>query len=508
METTTNGPYLSLPQDLTLVDPAWSTCNAVLWGAFDPPTALQKATALVPYPGKNSPPTPAPGSPVAPPHAPATVTASPIDPEEQATHFPTPKADPHGPEQQNPHPPDPVKSSANNPISEPQDPDKQKPDTPNPVQPPAYNSNDDPATSAAIPIPLNGGKVAQGDPKVLSDPKSNDPQPSGGTNEGDPEADPGHGYNTGPASDPAEYIDQSPADHAQPLPSIGGYQIQAANGGGLVIASNTIPPGVQTIIDSTPISVGKDQIVVASSTIPLDYPSADPIVTLVNGDILSAGGKAAMVSGTTVALAPNGDALVVDGKVSPLPPPPISILRVAGQTLTAAPTGFAIGGQSLLPGGSAVTYAGSVISLASGSNALIVNGRTTPLPSAPISVFKIGSQTFTAAPTGFAVGTQSVSPNGPVVLVDGTLISLGSSELVIGTSTMSLESAAQAQAGALGSLIVYGFAGGANPTGASSNGSNVLPFVGGSGKLRVGVEKVVFILIISLGAGMVALELL
>ena len=30
VESTTNGPYLSLPQDLTNLDPAWSTCNAVL----------------------------------------------------------------------------------------------------------------------------------------------------------------------------------------------------------------------------------------------------------------------------------------------------------------------------------------------------------------------------------------------------------------------------------------------------------------------------------------------
>ena len=45
-------------------------------------------------------------------------------------------------------------------------------------------------------------------------------------------------------------------------------------------------------------------------------PPADPIITLINGDTISAGGQAAIVSGTTVALAAN-DALVVNGKTSP-----------------------------------------------------------------------------------------------------------------------------------------------------------------------------------------------
>lgn len=77
MEHTTNGPYLQLPQDLTLVDPDWSTCTAALWGAFDPPIALQQATALIQDPGKHPPPTPAPGSPIAPPPCSSDLDGSP-----------------------------------------------------------------------------------------------------------------------------------------------------------------------------------------------------------------------------------------------------------------------------------------------------------------------------------------------------------------------------------------------------------------------------------------------
>ena len=653
---TTSGPYQSVPQDIIKLDPAWSSCTAVFSGAFDSSIALQKAnryfhflpvirpnivlhraTALAPEPGRYSRPTPAPASPVAPPTAPATPTTPPNDPGKPETHSPAPKADPEGPKEQDPYIPDPVKSTANSPGPNVQGSDKQTPDQLDHEQPSAINNNDDSAASVAIPTPLDGANGAQGYPKVVSGPQSTDPQTNDEISQGDPEADSETGHNPGADLTPAGSLDLSPAENGKSLPSIGGHQIQAADEGGIVIASTTLQPGVQTIIDSTPISVGRDQIIVASSTIPLAPPSADAIITLINGDIISAGGKAAIVSGTTVALAPDGDADIVNGKTSPLPPLPTPILTVAGQTLTAAPTGFAIGSQSILPGGSAITYAGSVFSLATGGsalvvngkttplppssipvltvagqtltpaptgfaigtqsllpggpavtyagsvfslasggnalivngrttqlppasisvftvgsqtftatptgfavggqsvlpggpaityagnvfslspnrNALIVNGRTTPLPPAPISVFTLGSQTFTAAPTGFAIGGESVLPGGSAVLVDGTLISLdSSSELIIGASTLPLGSAAQTDAGALGNLISYDFGAGASPTGrlspagGSSNGSNILPFVGGSGKSHAGVRTVLFALVVSLGAGAVAFGVL
>lgn len=556
MESTTNGPYLSMPIDLTRIDPAWSTCDVVYWGAFDPPIALHTATALVQDPG-NSSPTPAPGSPVAPPYAPATPTTTPVHIVNPETHSSTPKAIPQDPKQQNPQSPDPIKSPTNTPRPDPQDPDVSKAGPPDPVQNLGNDDNGDPAASAAFDNPPNRGNVAQGHTQDESDPASNDPQSTGTVNRGGTGADPAKGNNAEPVLNPAGNAHQSPADHAQPLPSIAGHQIQAASGGGVIIASSTLHPGLQTTIDSTPLLVDQGRIVIASSTVSLTPPSADPILTLINGDIISAGGQAAMVSGTTVALAPNDDALVVNGMTSPFPPRPIPLLTVAGQTYARAPTGFAIGSQSVLPGGPAVTVAGSTFSLASESDALFVNGKPTPLPSAPISIFKVGSQTFTAAPTGFAIGSQSVLPGGPAVTVagstfslvsdsnaliingkstpiatptpisvfrvgsqtftpaptgftigtqsispgapaltvDGTVISLGSSDLIIGTSTVPLGSSAQAhaQAGVGGSLIMYGVVGGGAKT---TNSSDVRPFLGEGGKLRVHAGAVVFALVV------------
>ena len=87
--------------------------------------------------------------------------------------------------------------------------------------------------------------------------------------------------------------------------------------------------------------------------------------------------------------------------------------------------------------------------------------------------------------------------------VDGTLFSLVPSVLVINTSTVPLGSGPRARGGALGSLIMYGFA---SPTGGSSNGSRVSPFAGGGEEVRVDLESVIFALLFSLGAGTIAFE--
>ena len=102
----------------------------------------------------------------------------------------------------------------------------------------------------------------------MPDPKSNDPQPTSETRKGDLGAGIQNGHNAEPNLDPAKSLDQSLTDNAQSLRSIRGDQVEAANEGGIIIASITIHPGVQATIATTSISVGENQIVVAISTIP------------------------------------------------------------------------------------------------------------------------------------------------------------------------------------------------------------------------------------------------
>ena len=68
---------LSLPGALTSVDPVWSTCAPATYGAFDPPIAMQKATALTDPAKESTLSTPAaPGGYVGPAHGPSTTTSA------------------------------------------------------------------------------------------------------------------------------------------------------------------------------------------------------------------------------------------------------------------------------------------------------------------------------------------------------------------------------------------------------------------------------------------------
>ena len=68
---------LSLPGALSSVDPAWSTCAPASYGAFDPPSTMQKATALTDPAKESTLSTPAaPGGYVGPAHGPSTTTSA------------------------------------------------------------------------------------------------------------------------------------------------------------------------------------------------------------------------------------------------------------------------------------------------------------------------------------------------------------------------------------------------------------------------------------------------
>lgn len=74
-----DGPslILSLPSDLSSIDPAWSTCVPNSYGAFDPPTTLNQATALTDVPPEPTLSVHAtPGGHVGLPYSPATTTTS------------------------------------------------------------------------------------------------------------------------------------------------------------------------------------------------------------------------------------------------------------------------------------------------------------------------------------------------------------------------------------------------------------------------------------------------
>ena len=217
-------------------------------------------------------------------------------------------------------------------------------------------------------------------------------------------------------------------------------------------------------------------------------PSGNGIV--VGGTQTIAAGSVATISGQRVSLAPSG--IIVLGTSSfaiPQPPPqvtPAAAFTVGSDGFTILPSsnaGLVIGGQTIRPGGSAITVSGQEISLepsgfvvvGSSTIAIPQQQQPTPVP-APGSVFAIGSDSFTVlaatagAPAEILAGGATVAAGGAAATVDGMEVSLGASELIVGSRT---------EVWSLGGGATG--AGGANPTQTPDVASLLLAGVGSVG---------------------------
>ncbi|KAF2212091.1 hypothetical protein CERZMDRAFT_106301 [Cercospora zeae-maydis SCOH1-5] len=105
---------------------------------------------------------------------------------------------------------------------------------------------------------------------------------------------------------------------------------------------------------------------------------------------------------------------------------------------------FVVGGQTLAPGGPAVTEGDNTIELPSQATAVIVNGSPTPIaqPQAPANVpapeWTFGENTITAnSANEFVIASQTITPGGEAVTIAGTTLSLaaGASEIVVNGQT-------------------------------------------------------------------------
>jgi hypothetical protein len=119
------------------------------------------------------------------------------------------------------------------------------------------------------------------------------------------------------------------------------------------------------------------------------------------------------------------------------------------QVLTSNPSTseYILGSQTLLAGGPAVTVSGTVISLQSGGQSVVVNGSTQALTIA-----------FPTSISEYLVGSQTLVAGGPAITVSGTVISLvkGGSSVVVGGTTQALSAilaSATSQSQGLGGII-------------------------------------------------------
>ncbi|KAF7191821.1 hypothetical protein HII31_06866 [Pseudocercospora fuligena] len=179
----------------------------------------------------------------------------------------------------------------------------------------------------------------------------------------------------------------------------------------------------------------------------------DASESVVGSQTAAPGGPAITEGGNTISIAPAATAVVINGNTSPIEQP-----QAQAQQQTAAPqitigdsvvtadgfSNFVVGSQTLAPGGAAITVDDNTLSLAQSAEAIVINGVTsefqqpqaqqTPAPQITFA----GSIITANSASAFVVGSQTLTPAGPAITVDGTTLSLaplGSALVVDGQSS-------------------------------------------------------------------------
>jgi hypothetical protein len=255
------------------------------------------------------------------------------------------------------------------------------------------------------------------------------------------------------ASDPARVV-------------LGSLTAASFMGGGYIVASDVLSPGGTAVeVSGTTYSLAASANTVFINGAPtavqpaaftgptsladaVDTPSpvvlgsvtATPFIAggyILATQILSPGGTAVEVSGTTYSLATSGNTVFIDGKPTEYQGTAAASLTVGSRTfnaVAASVTPLVVASQTLVPGGSAITVSGTTYSLPlSGTDSIVVNGQTTSLTqTSGIAVLSAGSQqlSFTPLNSGIVVASQTLYPD-QAITVNGETLSLASSGSVV-----------------------------------------------------------------------------
>ncbi|CAI6342396.1 unnamed protein product [Periconia digitata] len=279
----------------------------------------------------------------------------------------------------------------------------------------------------------------------------------------------------------------------QPTPHtvglIGKSPVIVAPSSVVIIGTNTLSPGSIMSVDGTAISLLPSATALAigditsrlplmanpgSSTISVGNILGNPIMLnpsseiVIAGQTLLPGAPSLTLGGNPISLAPSATALIIRDKTSALPSvlfpgvnaqahtAAIPLLTIGSSVYTAnAATQYYLGpGQILEPGGTAVGFRGTMVSLAPSASFVVIGDQTQALPTfmpasptarqeiivAGSTITAISSivaqnsnpekQDGQAAKPVFVIGGQTLAP-GHDVTVAGTTISLGDSGSVV-----------------------------------------------------------------------------
>ncbi|OAL02161.1 hypothetical protein IQ06DRAFT_315865 [Phaeosphaeriaceae sp. SRC1lsM3a] len=350
---------------------------------------------------------------------------------------------------------------------------------------PVVNINNEDGDPRDIPITMDDWDLPGASPKATPAPSVTNNGPgavpttragSNTNNNNNNNVQQGAGSNEGQQPNPPQPSDVT-------VGTIGSAPVVIGPSSVVVVGSQTLQPGGPAVIVGgvTPVSLVPSAtalVVGGSTTLQLPQVSKDPVPPplltvgsstltpnaatqffIAPGQTLTPGGTAT-IDGTMVSLAPAASFVVVGGSTQFLPaaapgagtftsPPQIV---VGGATITALPSQgnlnnnqnnvqnnaapaptFVIEGQTLAPGGQAITIGSNTVSLMPGGSSVVVNGVTSAVSIPPTQLSQpriaIGNEVFTANPGGntFVIGDQTLSAGGQAITVSGTVVSLAPS---------------------------------------------------------------------------------
>ena len=165
---------------------------------------------------------------------------------------------------------------------------------------------------------------------------------------------------------------------------------------------------------------------------------------LFDGQFIAPGPSSTFVSGTPIALKSNGDLVfgstTLQNFIPTSLPPSDSTIKVGSQTLTLSSNVIVGAGQTLKPNDPAISFDGTIVSL--GQSEVLIGSTTialSPEPSSlPAIVVDAAGQLLTLLSSGVAIAGTTLTSNAAAITVSGTRISLGVHGLVIGSSTLSI----------------------------------------------------------------------
>lgn len=435
---TANAGYsknLKIPSELAVIDPSWSTCTPGMYGSWDPPRVLTPAQRMVAptaaQPATASLATAAPAAGIDPTHLPAASTASPKDSSNGPLKSdpPSASADP---------------SSNSSPKSE-EDSD------------PAWSagqadnaSKDGDAGENLIAASQQGqasGPVKQQDGSQTTMPSQISPGASSLATSGSGGADIGNDAGDSSSRIDPQGLQNSPKDSlwatgppslpnsvifASPTPLIvDDKTIQKATNGGAVIGTLTYTAGYEGSLSDMPISVGVDSIVIGTTTHAL--PTSTPV--LVGGKSVVKAANGDVVIGTSTypprsqaqvydkAISVGVDSVVLGGTSYAIPPPATTdTILVDKNPISRGSDGGAIVQGETIAVGSQTSINGHIISV--GASAVVLNSTSYALPNS----------------AGAIVQSSHPQPSSPVTLVNGAVLTAGGNAATISGTTYAIPS--------------------------------------------------------------------